>query len=100
MPAQVVFHYIVSIKMCLSSINLTSSKKRKVALVDYIRQYVDPTFVNEQVPFPIHTESGNAGKVLCEFGQIEDKIYFLQSGIIHDLQTKKIIKYFNSAIQI
>ncbi len=64
---------------------------------DYILKYVDPNFIGE-LPFSVTTKSFSKNEVIINYGDIENQIYFLKSGIVqvsiahHD--EEKILDFF------
>ncbi|MEP2025573.1 MAG: Crp/Fnr family transcriptional regulator [Reichenbachiella sp.] len=52
-----------------------------MSISQYIRQFVDPNFDDEQLPFSTKEYTFFKGQVITRCGEVEKKIYFLNSGI-------------------
>jgi|JI8StandDraft_2_1071088.scaffolds.fasta_scaffold04489_2 CRP-like cAMP-binding protein len=53
-----------------------------MTLLQYIRQNFDLSFQDTDIPFPIYKSSLKANTILCDFGEVESKMYFLNQGLI------------------
>jgi len=49
---------------------------------NYIKQNIDNSFDDQELPFATENIVGHAGTVFCKIGKVEDKIYFLKKGIV------------------
>lgn len=51
-------------------------------ITEYIQRFVDKAFIESELPFPTTNRKVSIGTILCDFGEIEDSVYFLIDGII------------------
>lgn len=48
----------------------------------YIQRHIDENFRDSEMPFPTTIRNVPVGTILCDFGQLEDYVYFLINGIV------------------
>ena len=49
---------------------------------EYIRKNIDYSFQGNELPFKIRQGKVKKGEVICDYNQMESKVYFLQKGIV------------------
>ena len=65
---------------------------------EYIQKNVEPSFKIQQFPFKIKVKKVKHGTIITDYGEIENNIYFIKSGIIQSNITykkhEKILDFF------
>jgi len=51
-------------------------------IVEYIQKHIDNSFCEEDLPFDVSKGKLKKGAIICDYNQIESKVYFLQRGIV------------------
>lgn len=64
----------------------------------YVRTYIDPSINGASLPFNTTNAQINKGTIITKYGEIEDQVYFLISGIIEigllQKDEEKILDFF------
>lgn len=53
-----------------------------MTILQYIKENINGSFVQKEMPFETKTERYKKSHVFCDYGELEENIFFLQKGII------------------